>query len=239
MAPPDRITPWLRDYSSPPSSELPPPPVPGVTVVLPVPVESSSSSSSVLCEPPAFTLFLALRATSVHLVLGSLQVHCCLTRLLRFQRSLLGDTTCHGVELGTANQVLEVSTRREKNVHRLDVLGCELLDALRPFAADGDSESTQLAQLDLVAVEQLLRSPSWILLPLSSCSTRHSHISEITPFTVPREYTPLWSEMCLANFSSDQISRCGRRCAWRISPATRFQTLGSWHTPWVFHPYCK
>ena len=98
----------------------------------------------------------ALRATSVHLVLGSLQVHCCLTRLLRFQRSLLGDTTCHRIELGTANQVLEVSTWREKNVHRLDVLGCELLDALRPFAADGDSESTQLAQLDLVAVEQLL-----------------------------------------------------------------------------------
>ena len=98
----------------------------------------------------------ALRATSVHLVLGSLQVHCCLTRLLRFQRSLLGDTTCHWIELGTVYQVLEVSTRREKDVHRLDVLGCELLNALRPFAADGDSESTQLAQLDLVAVEQLL-----------------------------------------------------------------------------------
>lgn len=94
-------------------------------------------------------------AIGVHLVLGSLQVHCCLTRLLGFQRSLLGDTTCHWIELGTANQVLEVSTWREKNVHRLDVLGRELLDALRPFAADGDSESTQLAQLDLVAVEQL------------------------------------------------------------------------------------
>ena len=66
--------------------------------------------------------------------------------------------------------------------------------------------STLSAPSLLRVMPKVPSSPSWILLPLSSCSTRHSHMSERTPFTVPREKTPLWSAMCLANFSSVQIS---------------------------------
>ena len=58
----------------------------------------------------------------------------------------------------------------------------------------------------LIEMPKVPSSPSCILLPLSSCSTRHSHMSESTPFTVPRENTPLWSAMCLENFSSVHTS---------------------------------
>ena len=89
-------------------------------------------------------------------VLGCSQVHGSFPGFLRFQRGHLCGTTGHGVELGAVYQVLEVHARSEQDVHRFDVLGRELFDAFRPLAADGNAEGSQFAQLDFVAVEQLL-----------------------------------------------------------------------------------
>ena len=66
--------------------------------------------------------------------------------------------------------------------------------------------SIDSAPSQLMLTPNVPSSPSWMRLPLSSCSTRHSHMSASTPFTVPREYTPLWLAMCLLNFSSDHTS---------------------------------
>ena len=63
---------------------------------------------------------------------------------------------CHKVELGTSDEVLEVNARGEEDVHRLDVLRGELVERVGAHAADADAEGAQFAQLNLVAVEQLL-----------------------------------------------------------------------------------
>ena len=68
------------------------------------------------------------------LLLGSLQIHGILAGLLSLERSSLGSTTCHGLELSLADQVLEVNTWGEDNVHSLDVVGRELLHRLGTLA---------------------------------------------------------------------------------------------------------
>ena len=76
----------------------------------------------------------------------------------------------------------------------------------------------------LIEIPNVPNSPSWILLPLSSCSTKHSHMSLNTPLTVPRLKTPLCEAMCLANFSNDQISFTWF-FAYAFAPASGFMTL--------------
>ena len=75
----------------------------------------------------------------------------------RFQLRCLSHTTRHEVELGTIDEVLEVSTGSELDFHRLDVLRRKLLDALRTHAAEADVERTQFAQHNLDADEQLFQ----------------------------------------------------------------------------------
>ena len=59
--------------------------------------------------------------------LGGIQVNGSRTRLLRLERSSLRRTTGNWIELSTVEQVLEVGTRCEDNVHRLDVRRGEVL----------------------------------------------------------------------------------------------------------------
>ena len=58
-----------------------------------------------------------------------------------------------------------------------------------------------------IEIQKLPNSASCTFLPSRSISTRHSHISAITPFTVPRVNTPLWSAMCLTNWLNGMISQ--------------------------------
>lgn len=55
-------------------------------------------------------------------------------------------------------------------------------------------------------IQKLPNSASCTFLPSRSIFTRHSHMSEITPFTVPRVNTPLWSAMCFTKFPNEMIS---------------------------------
>lgn len=103
---------------------------------------------------PVIAAFLG--ATGSALVLGGFQVYGGLSRLLGLEGGLLRQAAGHHVEAGLAHQVLEVLARREDDVHLLDVLGREFLHALRALAAQAHAKGTQLAQLNLVAVEQLL-----------------------------------------------------------------------------------
>lgn len=97
----------------------------------------------------------ALRATSVHLVLGCFKVNCCLTRFLGFQRSLLGGTTWYRIKGGTANQVLEVLTRGEEDAHACDVLGGERFAAFRTLAGQRQPKVAEVIEYDFLALQQL------------------------------------------------------------------------------------
>ena len=68
-------------------------------------------------------------------VLGISQVDRCGPRLLRLERSSLSKTTWNRIELSAVEQVLEVSPRREDDVHRLDVRRREVLQLVCPIAA--------------------------------------------------------------------------------------------------------
>ena len=102
---------------------------------------------------PVIVAFLG--ATGSALVLGGFQVYGGLTGLLCLKGGYLRQAAGHHVEAGLARQVLEILAGREDNVHLLDVLGREFLHALRALAAQAHAKGAQLAQLYLVAVEQL------------------------------------------------------------------------------------
>ena len=90
------------------------------------------------------------------LILGCRQIDRILSRLFSLQRSGLCQTAGNEVELGTVDEVLEVRTRSEQDVHRLDVLRRELVDALCSLGADRDAKRAQFSHLDLHSIEQLL-----------------------------------------------------------------------------------
>lgn len=88
--------------------------------------------------------------------LRRLQIHGSRPRLLCLERSSLCRTTGHRIELSTTYQVLEVRSRREDDVHCLDVRRREVLQLVCPIAAERDPEVAELPHLHLLTFEQHL-----------------------------------------------------------------------------------
>lgn len=86
-------------------------------------------TATTLCGIPRAFLLIGSR-----LLLGSFQVYGSLSFLLSLERCSLGSTTCHGLELSLADEVLEIRTWSEDNVHRLDVVGSKLVHCLSSIA---------------------------------------------------------------------------------------------------------
>ena len=82
-------------------------------------------------------------------------VYCHRDWMLTLDSGCLGYTACHEVELGTADEVLEVYTWGEDNVDAGDVLGGELLTALGSYAGKGDPEVAKFVEQYFLALEQL------------------------------------------------------------------------------------
>ena len=68
----------------------------------------------------------------------------------------LGRTRGHEVELGVGEQVAELAARLPADRDALDVLRAELLRRLRALAAERQGEVAELAEADLLALQQLL-----------------------------------------------------------------------------------
>lgn len=100
------------------------------------------------------TVTLILRG--IGFLLGLRQIDGALASLLCLEGSCLSNTTSHELKLRLVNQVLKVHARIEVDVHRLDVVLGKLLYRLRSLATQRDAEYTKRAQLNLVAIEQLL-----------------------------------------------------------------------------------
>ena len=68
----------------------------------------------------------------------------------------LGRTRGHEVELGVGEEVAELAARLPADRDALDVLRAELLRRLRALAAEREGEVAELAEADLLALQQLL-----------------------------------------------------------------------------------
>ena len=68
----------------------------------------------------------------------------------------LGRTRGHEVELGVGEQIAELAARLPADRDALDVLRAELLRRLRALAAERYGEVAELAEADLLALQQLL-----------------------------------------------------------------------------------
>ena len=68
----------------------------------------------------------------------------------------LGRTRGHEVELGVGEEVAELAARFPADRDALDVLRAELLRRLRALAAERQGEVAELAEADLLALQQLL-----------------------------------------------------------------------------------
>ena len=88
--------------------------------------------------------------------LGNIQVNGSCASLLRLERSSLRRTAGNRIELSTVEKVLEVGTRCEDNVHRLDVRRGEVLQLVSPLTAERDPEVAELTHLHLLPFEKHL-----------------------------------------------------------------------------------
>ena len=68
----------------------------------------------------------------------------------------LGRTRGHEVELGVGEEVAELAARLPADRDALDVLRAELLSRLSPLAAERQGEVAELAEANLLALQQLL-----------------------------------------------------------------------------------
>ena len=93
---------------------------------------------------------------AVALVLGGGKVNGVVALLLGLERSGLGYTARHEVELGTVDEVLEVLAWGEHDVHAGDVLRRERLAALGTHAGERYPEVAKLVEQDLLSLQQLL-----------------------------------------------------------------------------------
>ena len=72
------------------------------------------------------------------------------------QHSSLSAAASHEVELGVVDQVLELLARLPLNLHLVDVLRSKLVGSLCALGAEQEREVTQVAQTNLLTLEQHL-----------------------------------------------------------------------------------
>ena len=72
----------------------------------------------------------------------------------------LGLATGYEVELGDAAEVLELQAGSPADVHGLDLLGVELVGGVCAFASEFHTERAEVAQIDLVACQELFLETS-------------------------------------------------------------------------------
>ena len=99
----------------------------------------------------------ASRAGGVSIGLdGRGDIHVGLALLDGLEDGRLGRTGGDEVELGVSEQVAELAARLPADRDALDVLRAELLRRLRALAAEREGEVAELAEADLLALQQLL-----------------------------------------------------------------------------------
>ena len=84
------------------------------------------------------------------------EVNAGLALLDSLEHGCLSTAACHEVELGVVTQGLELLTRLPLHLHVGDVLRGELVGILGTLRAEQDGEVTQVAQTNLLALEQHL-----------------------------------------------------------------------------------
>ena len=87
---------------------------------------------------------------------GRGDIHVGLALLDGLEDGCLGRTRGHEVELGVGEEVAELAARLPADRDALDVLRAELLRRLRALAAERYGEVAELAEADLLALQQLL-----------------------------------------------------------------------------------
>ena len=87
---------------------------------------------------------------------GRGDIHVGLTLLDGLEDGRLGRSRGHEVELGVGEEVAELAARLPADRDALDVLRAELLCRLRALAAERQGEVAELAEADLLALQQLL-----------------------------------------------------------------------------------
>ena len=87
---------------------------------------------------------------------GRRDIHVGLALLDGLEDGCLGRTRGHEVELGVGEEVAELAARLPADRDALDVLRAELLRRLRALAAERQGEVAELAEADLLALQQLL-----------------------------------------------------------------------------------
>ena len=87
---------------------------------------------------------------------GRGDIHVGLALLDGLEDGRLGRTRGHEIELGVGEEVAELAARLPADRDALDVLRAELLCRLRALAAEREGEVAELAEADLLALQQLL-----------------------------------------------------------------------------------
>ena len=113
-------------------------------------VASAASSASTTIASAAVAIIAAIRVDR------GVEVNVGLALLDGLEHSSLSTTASHEVELGVVEQVLELLARLPLNLHLGDVLRRKLVGRLCALGAEQEREIAQIAQTNLLALEQHL-----------------------------------------------------------------------------------